>query len=48
MMNILSLKGIGICSLILLHVELVLGLVNCINETRLCVVFLARESKETV
>jgi hypothetical protein len=47
-MNIKSLKAIGICSVILLRIELTLGLVNCVYETHLSLVFLTREFKETI
>ena len=47
-MNINSVKSIGIFSVILLRIELGLGLVNCIYETHLSLVFLTIEIKETI
>lgn len=47
-MNIKPWKAIGICPVILLCIQLALGLVNCIYETHLSLLFLTREFKETI
>jgi len=47
-MNIRSLKAVWICSVILLRIELTLGIVNCIYDTHLSLVFLEREFNETI
>jgi len=47
-MNIKSRRAIGICCVTPLCIGFAVGLVNCLYETHLSLVFLTRDYKETI